>query len=477
MDDFGSVRPYRGEERYIFVSYAHLDRERIMPALRRLMEAGYRIWYDEGIDPGTEWDNNIATHIEACACVLAFISDNYLGSDNCKDELNFARDLRKDRLLVYLEPVQLPLGMAMRLNRLQAIHQYTYSHREDFYEKLLAVPMFAPCRAEARREAPSVPVPVPNRQPRLPRIRVLGLGGAGCNTLTRLTPRCAPGVETIAVNTDPQGLDAALAHRKLRLELDTRSMLARGVDASIAIVKHAASQRQEELIQLIEDADIVFVTCGLGGIAGSTLAPILAGFARGRGILTVGVVSMPFRFEGRQRSQLAGSTLEQLKQTTDLLVPLYNDQLLTLAPAGTTMAEAFTLADETLCQGVQGIADLMSAPGVVRLDLNDLRLAARERGMGYIGVGAAAGQGCAANAARQALQNPMLGTSLENARSVLVNITGTSALSIAEVDEASRLINASVNRQASVTLGTAVDEGLEGAARVTIIASGIEAQS
>ena len=149
MKQNAGIKPYKGSENYIFVSYAHRDADRVFEVIRRMIDAGLRVWFDEGIDPGTEWDANIASHIVGCSSFVAFISQNYLYSDNCKDELNFARDLKKDRLLVYLEDVKLPLGMAMRLNRLQAIHQYTYAVQEEFYEKLLTVPQFYGCRCSS----------------------------------------------------------------------------------------------------------------------------------------------------------------------------------------------------------------------------------------------------------------------------------------------------------------------------------------
>ncbi|MCR4884132.1 MAG: TIR domain-containing protein [Clostridiales bacterium] len=219
------MKPYRGDKPYIFISYAHRDRERIAPILRQLISLRYRVWYDEGIDPGTEWDNNIATHIEGCTFLFAFISANYLQSDNCKDELNFARDLQKERLLIYLEDVKLPLGMAMRLNRLQAIHQYTYTRQEDFYDKLVSVPDLGVCQdPPPQHTEPSETAPG-----NLPRIKVIGVGGAGCNIVNRLMDYGPKLVEYIAVNTDKQSLSHSRAPVRVLIgEKETKGLGAAG---------------------------------------------------------------------------------------------------------------------------------------------------------------------------------------------------------------------------------------------------------
>ena len=472
MSGIDGIRPYKGDKPYIFVSYAHLDKDRIAGILRRLIEAGYRVWYDEGIDPGTEWDANIATHIEGCSSFVAFISANYLNSDNCKDELNFARDLRKERLLVYLEDTQLPSGMAMRLNRLQAIHRYTYSDPEAFYEKLFSVPHFEQCRGPK-------PTPPASTEPSLeyvpakaPRIVVFGVGGAGLNTLNRMVDEGLKGVTTIAVNTDMQALSHSKADAQILIGM--RATKGLGAGANPEIGRQAAEESRDAIIEALRDADMAFITCGFGGGTGTGAAPVIARIARDMDILTLGVVSLPFRFESRSRTENARAGLVAMQQSADMVVVLHNDKLLDIIPRNTTMSDSFRLADQTLYQGVRAISDLAVSPGIVKLEMNDLRSALRSRGLGYIGVGVATGAHRVQDAARQAVANPLLGTSLGDARQVLVNITADSSLTVAEVDDASGLIAASVDSRAAMALGTAVDDDLNDAARVIIFATDIK---
>ena len=425
-----------------------------------MIGAGYRVWYDEGIDPGTEWDYNIASHITGCASFVAFISANYLASDNCKDELNYARDLQKERLLIYLEDVSLPMGMAMRLNRLQAIHQYTYADPEAFYEKLFSVPHFDACRDTEPAYAYAADKPIS--------IKIIGVGGCGCNTVSRIIKTRAPGVEYIAVNTDSQGLSAAEADQKL-LAAEGREIMKMG-ESLDALEQRMLGRYRQKITDMLSGADLVFVTCGLGGMAGSGLTPAIAAIAREMGILTVGVVSMPFRFE-RNRVEIARGAMEKLRQNADTLVVLHNDQLMSMG-AGMTMSAAFALADETLCQGVQGIADLLTAPGIVALDFEDLRANLKDRGIGYIGVGLSNGPQRAAQAAAQAVANPMLVNGLGQARSVLVNITADDSLSLAEVDTVSQAVQSAASGSAQVALGTALDSGMQRSACVIVIATG-----
>ena len=467
MKEIIGIKPYQGGEPYIFVSYAHRDRDRIEVILRRLFASGYRIWYDEGIDPGTEWDNNIASHIEGCGCLLAFISANYLNSDNCKDELNFARDLQKDRLLVYLEDVRLPLGMAMRLNRLQAIHQYVYAEQEELYEKLLSVPMFERCLGVGPAVEPS-PMPVQKAERR---IKVIGVGGAGNNIVARMMEKPVDGVEHIAVNSDAEALDKIAANKKLFLNIDRRT---EWTPENIRTVCEDAVKRQrEEIAGLLSGADIAFLTCGLGGFTGTGAVAAIAAVAREMGILTVGVASTPFSFEGSSRDKIAKAGLEWLKQHADTLVILHNDRLLSVIPRGMTMADAFRFSDETLIQGVRSIADLIARPGIVRLDFDVLCEAIRGKGLAYLGVGLGEGPGSIVDAARKAIDNPLLETRLKSARSVLVNVTGTDSMSVDEINQAAGLIHAAAGADAGVVLGTATDEDMGDQARVMIIATGL----
>lgn len=466
------LKPYEGKEPYIFVSYAHRDKDRVLPIVTRMAGEHLRVWYDEGIDPGTEWDMNIAEHIEGCTSFVAFISANYLASDNCKDELNFARDLQKERLLIYLEDTKLPLGMAMRLNRLQAIYQYTYKDQNDFYEKLFAVPQFTDCKATDalnRIEFDSIPV-VPQKAVH---IKVIGLGGGGCNTITRLSEHHPDCVEYIAINTDAQGLSNNNADRKLLIGAGIPHLGPLGDSAGVEEV--VIRQYSPQITDILADADIVFLACGLGGAAGTGAISAVAQIAHEMGILTIGVVSVPFKFEGSRRMKTAEDTVERLKGIIDTLVVMHNDQLMSIATKNMTMAEAFRLADESFCQCILGISDLITRPGIIKVDVNDLLNTLRSRGLAYIGAGTANGEKSLNTASSRAILNPMLHTSLQNAKVILANITGPGNMPISEIQEASQIISDACNQNASILLGTATSDSPDEDVRVIIIAADLTA--
>ena len=467
-------RPYEGNEPYIFVSYAHRDMDRILPIITRMADVGLRIWYDEGIDPGTDWDSNIAKHIEGCTSFVAFISASYLASDNCKDELNFARDLQKERLLIYLEDTNLPPGMAMRLNRLQAIYQYTYKDRNDFYEKLFAAPQFTDCRITVAPKH-SEPDQLPEIPTKAVHIKVFGLGGGGCNAISRIFENHPECVEYIAVNTDLQGLSNNRADRKLLIGAGLPHVGPLGDSKGVEDV--VIRQYSQKITEILSDADIVFLTCGLGGAAGTGAISAVARIARDMGILTVGVVTVPFKFEGSHRMKVAEDAIEHLKDVIDTLVVMHNDQLLSIATKNMTMFEAFHLADESLCQCILGISDLITNPGIIKVDINDLLNTLRSRGLAYIGTGTANGEKSLNTASSRAVSNPMLHTSLQDAKTILANITGPGNMPISEIQEASQIITDACNKNASVLLGTAISDDPGKDVRVIIIATDLTAQA
>ena len=303
-------------------------------------------------------------------------------------------------------------------------------------------------------------------------IKVVGVGGAGTNAVNRMVDSGLRGVEFIAVNTDKQALTLSKAATKVQIgEKLTKGL---GAGANPDVGKRAAEESREELAETLKGADLVFVTCGMGGGTGTGAAPIIAEIARDQGILTIGVVSKPFMFEGRQRMKNAENGIEQLKANVDTLVVVPNDRLLQIVSKGTTMTEAFKIADDTLRQGIQGISDLIAVPAMINLDFADVRTVMEARGLAHMGIGTGSGENRMVEAAKQAVSSPMLETSIDGARAVLINITGSPDTSIIEVNEAAQLITQAADPEANIIFGAGIDENLSDEVRITVIATGFE---
>ncbi len=236
----------------------------------------------------------------------------------------------------------------------------------------------------------------------------------------------------------------------------------------------AAEESREEIAQIVKGSDLVFVTCGMGGGTGTGAAPVIAEIAREMGILTIGVVSKPFMFEGRQRMRNAESGIEKLKAHVDTLVVVPNDRLLSVVTKGTTMTEAFRIADDTLRQGIQGISDLIAMPALINLDFADVRTVMESRGLAHMGIGTASGENRMVEAAKMAISSPMLETSIDGARAVLINITGGPDTSLIDVNEAAQLITQAADQEANIIFGAGIDEKLKDEVRITVIATGFE---
>jgi cell division protein FtsZ len=305
-------------------------------------------------------------------------------------------------------------------------------------------------------------------------IKVVGVGGAGTNAVNRMVDSGLRGVDFIAVNTDKQALVLSKAETKIQIgEKVTKGL---GAGAKPQIGQQAAEESREEIAQIVKGADLVFVTCGMGGGTGTGAAPVIAEIARNMGILTIGVVSKPFLFEGRQRMKNAEAGIEQLKLNVDTLVVVPNDRLLQVVTKGTTMTDAFRIADDTLRQGIQGISDLIAVPSLINLDFADVRSVMESRGLAHMGIGIGKGENRMIDAAKKAIESPMLETSIEGARAVLINITGGPATSIIDINEAAQLITQAADPEANIIFGADIDESLDDEVRITVIATGFEAQ-
>jgi cell division protein FtsZ len=303
------------------------------------------------------------------------------------------------------------------------------------------------------------------------KIKVIGLGGGGSNAINRMMEARFTGVEFIVANTDVQALRASPA--PVKLQLGARLTMGLGAGADPEVGKNAALEDRDQIKKLLEGADMVFVTAGLGGGTGTGSAPIVAATAKEMGILTVAVVTKPFAFEGRRRSQQAEAGLAELRGVVDTLITIPNQRLLAVVDRGTPLVEAFKVADTVLLQAVQGISDLILVPGLINLDFADVRTIMAGMGMALMGAGVGKGEHRALDAAQKAIASPLLDeTSIEGARGILINFTGGSDLSLHEVEEAASIVHEAAHEEAHIIFGAVIDPSLQDEVRITVIATG-----
>src|SRR5438132_4479345 len=303
-------------------------------------------------------------------------------------------------------------------------------------------------------------------------IKVVGVGGGGSNAVNRMISAGLRGVEFIAVNTDAQACALSNADKKIHVGAKLTKGLGAGGDPEIG--RQAAEEGREDLTEALEGADMVFVTAGMGGGTGTGGAPIVAQVGRALGALTIGVVTKPFSFEGRRRAQAADEGARTITQQVNTLITSPNDRLLQIIDRAATVVEAFRVADDVLRQGVQGIADLITVPGLINLDFAAVRTVMAEAGSALIGIGVANGEGRAVKAAQEAIASPLLEASMEGARGVLMNITGGTDLALAEVSEAARIVQQAADPDANIIFGAVIDDQVDGEVRITVIATGFE---
>lgn len=303
-------------------------------------------------------------------------------------------------------------------------------------------------------------------------IKVVGVGGAGGNAINGMIESGLKGVEFVAINTDKQALILSKADHKIQIGDKLTKGLGAGANPEIG--QKAAEESRDEIAQILEGADMVFVTAGMGGGTGTGAAPVVASIAKKMGILTVGVVTKPFAFEGKKRMVHAEIGVEDLKNSVDTLVTIPNDRLLQIAEKKTSLSDAFKIADDVLKQGVQGISDLIAVPGLVNLDFADVKTIMVETGLAHMGIGRAVGDNRAEDAARQAIHSPLLETSIDGAKGVLINITGGPDLGLFEVNAAADLVQQSVDPDANIIFGAVIDEQLKDEIVITVIATGFD---
>lgn len=303
-------------------------------------------------------------------------------------------------------------------------------------------------------------------------IKVVGVGGGGNNAVNRMISAGLKGVHFISINTDAQAL--SMCHAPQKIQIGERLTKGLGAGANPEIGQKAAEESRDSILEALKGSDMVFITAGMGGGTGTGAAPIVAEAAKEAGALAVGVVTRPFSFEGRRRTSVADKGIANLRSKVDTLITIPNDRLLQVVEKKTSILEAFRIADDVLRQGVQGISDLIAVPGLINLDFADVRTIMLETGSALMGIGVASGENRAAQAARMAISSPLLETSIEGAKGVLLNITGGADLGLFEVNEAAEIIAQAADPEANIIFGAVIDENLKDEIRVTVIATGFE---
>jgi cell division protein FtsZ len=309
-----------------------------------------------------------------------------------------------------------------------------------------------------------------NNNDNFAKIRVFGVGGAGNNAINRMIEFDVKGAELIAVNTDKQALFLSKANQKIQIGEKLTKGLGSGANPDIG--RKAAEESIDELEQAVKGADLIFITAGLGGGTGTGATPVLAEIARQNNILTIAVVTKPFWFEGQPRSKTADKGFEDLKLVVDTIITIPNDKLLQTVGKGTPLLDAFKVADDVLRQGVQGIIDLIEKPSLINLDFADVKTIMMQRGIAHMGIGIGYGDNKTVEAAKLAIQSPLLDTTIEGARGILFNVTGDPSLGLHEIQEAARLIQSAVDPDANILFGAYIDPNLDDEVRITVIATG-----
>lgn len=305
-------------------------------------------------------------------------------------------------------------------------------------------------------------------------IKVIGVGGGGSNAVNRMIDSGLQGVDFLVANTETQALDNSKADIKIQLgEKFTKGL---GAGANPQVGEEAAQESREEITKALQGSDMVFVTAGMGGGTGTGAAPIVAECAREMGALTVGVVTKPFTFEGKRRKNQADKGIEMLTSKVDTIIVIPNDKLLQVVDKKTPLNEAFRTADDVLRQGIKGISDLITVPGLINLDFADVKTIMTNQGEALMGIGIGEGENRAVDAAKMAINSPLLETSIEGAKGILLNITGSGDLSLFEINEAAEIISEAADPEANIIFGSVIDENLGDRVQITVVATGFGAQ-
>ena len=304
------------------------------------------------------------------------------------------------------------------------------------------------------------------------RIKVIGVGGAGGNAINRMVDASVDGIEFVAVNTDGQALLSSRAPLAVRIGDKLTKGLGAGGRPEVGL--RAAEESAESIAEMVRNADMIFIAAGMGGGTGTGASPVIARIAKAAGALTVGVVTRPFDFEGNRRSRAAEEGINQLRENVDALITIPNERLLSMVDPKTSISDAFQIADDVLHQGIAGISDLITKPGMINLDFADVRTIMRDAGSALMAIGYGEGENRTIDAAKQAIESPLLETSIQGATGVLYNVSGNKNLTLLETSEAAEIIRAAVDEDAEIIYGTSIDESLGDAVKITLIATGFD---
>ena len=305
------------------------------------------------------------------------------------------------------------------------------------------------------------------------KIKVIGIGGSGCNAISRMIACKIQGVDFVAINTDAQDLHHTKATEKVHIGKNLTRGLGAGMNPEIG--RQAAEENRDDIHEIVKGSDMVFITCGFGGGTGTGAAPIVAEAAKDSGALTVGVVTKPFSFEGLQRARIAEEGLRQLRDKVDTLITIPNDKLLSVIDNKTSLLNAFSIVDDVLRQAVQGISDLVVTPGIVNVDFADIKAIMQDAGSALMGIGRASGDDRAIEAAKAAINSPLLEISIDGAKGVLFNVSGGSDMTMNEINDAAKIITESIDSEAKVIFGAVIDEKLKkGEIKITVVATGFD---
>lgn len=303
-------------------------------------------------------------------------------------------------------------------------------------------------------------------------IKVVGVGGGGCSAVNRMVDAKVKGVEFVAINTDVQALTSNKSDIKIQIGKETTMGLGSGADPEMG--RKSVEEDKEEIYEVLQDSDMVFITAGMGGGTGSGAAPTVASIAKELGALTVAVLTKPFSFEGQRRTNIAEASVNEVKGNVDTLIVIPNDRLLQVIDKKTTLFDAFSVVDDVLRQGIQGISDLITKHGIINVDFADAKTIMKDAGTALMGIGRGGGENRAIEAARAAIDSPLLELSIDGAKGVLFNITGGPDLSMFEIDEAAKAITEAADPKANIIFGAIIDEAMQGEVKITVIATGFE---
>lgn len=306
------------------------------------------------------------------------------------------------------------------------------------------------------------------------RIKVIGVGGSGHNAISRMLETGIHGVEFVAINTDAQALHESQADQKIHIGRTVTRGLGAGMNPDVG--RAAADESKQEILETIKNSDMVFITCGLGGGTGTGAAPVVAELAKRSGVLTIAVVTKPFAFEGAKRKEIAEKGLEELKQHVDTIIVIPNDRILQIIDKKTSLLDAFRTVDDVLRQGVAGISDLITTPGLINVDFADVKAVMENSGTALMGIGRGTGENRAMDAARSAINSPLLEMSIDGAEGVLFNVTGSKDMGMFEIDEAAKFITKSVDPGAKIIFGAVIDDNMDEEVKITVIATGFSTE-